>query len=92
MAKTKNTKKTPEKIELVETTAENLEKLEKEFVEAKKDAMIKPVMESIARPFDKTVEINEELNETYPFALRDLTGVQRAILCELVRIRKALEK
>ena len=81
MAKTKNTKKTPEKIELVETTAE-----------AKKDAMIKPVMESIARPFDKTVEINEELNETYPFALRDLTGVQRAILCELVRIRKALEK
>lgn len=83
MAK-KNTKKAPEKIGLVEIPAEELPN--------KKETMPEAVAESIARPFDKTVEINEELNETYPFALRDITGVQRAFLCELVRIRKALEK
>jgi len=91
MAKTK-TKKNINVTEVSKADEEAFEKAKQgSFIVYDKDTK-DAVMESIARPFDKTVEINEELNETYPFALRDLTGVQRAILCELVRIRKALEK
>jgi hypothetical protein len=34
---------------------------------------------------------NDELNKTYPWCVSALTTPQRAILCELIRIRKALE-
>lgn len=51
----------------------------------------KAVKESLERPEDVTSSINEEINNTYPWCLLSLTGPQRAILCELVRIRKALE-
>ena len=46
----------------------------------------------VSTPFDKTVEIINELKETYPLALDDVGGYRMALLCELARIRKALEK
>lgn len=49
------------------------------------------VMESIARPVDPVDEANEAINKSYPWAIASLTSPQRAILCELYRIRKALE-
>lgn len=51
----------------------------------------KAVKESLERPDPPTVTVNEELNDTYPWCLLSLTGPQRAILCELIRIRRALE-
>ena len=53
--------------------------------------MPKAVEESIARPVDPVDEANEEINKAYPWAVPSMTSPQRAILCELYRIRKALE-
>ena len=49
------------------------------------------VAESIARPVDPVDEANEVINKSYPWAVPSMTAPQRAILCELYRIRKALE-
>lgn len=49
------------------------------------------VAESIERPTDIVTEANEAINKDYPWAVPSLTSHQRAILCELYRIRKALE-
>ena len=53
--------------------------------------MPKAVEESIERPADPIQELNETINREYPWCVPSLTSPQRAILCELVRIRKALE-
>lgn len=54
-------------------------------------ALPKAVTESIARPLDPVDEANEAINKSYPWAVPSMTSTQRAILCELYRIRKALE-
>lgn len=51
----------------------------------------KAVEESLARPDPVEDTTNDELNKTYPWCVSALTTPQRAILCELIRIRKALE-
>lgn len=51
----------------------------------------KAVEESLARPDSVEDLTNEELNKLYPWCVSSLTTPQRAILCELIRIRKALE-
>lgn len=51
----------------------------------------KAVEESVARPDPVEDTTNDELNKTYPWCVSALTTPQRAILCELIRIRKALE-
>jgi hypothetical protein len=51
----------------------------------------KAVAESLARPVDPVDEANEAINTAYPWAVPSMTSPQRAILCELYRIRKALE-
>ena len=51
----------------------------------------KAVEESVARPDPVEDTTNDELNKTYPWCVSSLTTSQRAILCELIRIRKALE-
>lgn len=51
----------------------------------------KAVEESVARPDTVEDTTNDELNRTYPWCVAALTTPQRAILCELIRIRKALE-
>lgn len=51
----------------------------------------KAVEESVARPDSVEDATNDELNKTYPWCVAALTTPQRAILCELIRIRKALE-
>lgn len=51
----------------------------------------KAVEESLARPDPAEDTTNDELNKTYPWCVSALTTPQRAILCELIRIRKALE-
>lgn len=53
--------------------------------------MPQAVVESIERPADPIQELNETINMEYPWCVPALTSPQRAILCELVRIRKALE-
>lgn len=55
------------------------------------DLMPKAVKESIERPVDPVDEANEAINRDYPWAVPSMTAQQRAILCELYRIRKALE-
>ena len=51
----------------------------------------KAVAESIERPVDPVDEANEAINKEYPWAVPSMTAPQRAMLCELYRIRKALE-
>ena len=53
--------------------------------------MPKAIEESIARPDSPVDEANEAINKDYPWAVASMTSPQRAILCELYRIRKALE-
>ena len=55
------------------------------------ELMPKAVAESVARPTDIVTEANESINKDYPWAVPSMTSPQRAILCELYRIRKALE-
>jgi hypothetical protein len=55
------------------------------------DLLPKAVKESIERPVDPVDEANEAINTAYPWAVPSMTAPQRAILCELYRIRKALE-
>lgn len=50
-----------------------------------------PIAESLARPVNPVDEANEAINKDYPWAVPSMTSPQRAILCELYRIRKALE-
>lgn len=50
-----------------------------------------PVAESLARPTNIVDEANEHINADYPWAVPSMSATQRAILCELYRIRKALE-
>lgn len=65
--------------------------MQAEITEAEYQDYPKAVKESLERPDPPTVTVNEELNDTYPWCLLSLTGPQRAILCELIRIRRALE-
>ena len=51
----------------------------------------KPIVESLARPDSPVDEANDAINHDYPWAVASMTSPQRAILCELYRIRKALE-
>lgn len=51
----------------------------------------KAVKESLERPESAVDQCNEEINQNYPWCLPSITTPQRAILCELIRIRKALE-
>ena len=51
----------------------------------------KAVEESLARPDSLVDEANDAINHDYPWAVPSMTSSQRAILCELYRIRKALE-
>ena len=51
----------------------------------------KAIKESLARPESVLDTTNDELNQSYPWCVSALTTPQRAILCELIRIRKALE-
>ncbi len=51
----------------------------------------KAVAESLERPVDPVDEANEAINKSYPWAVPSMTAPQRAILCELYRIRKSLE-
>lgn len=53
--------------------------------------MPKAVAESIARPTSIVDEANEAINRDYPWAVPSMTAVNRALLVELYRIRKALE-
>lgn len=50
-----------------------------------------PIAESLARPDSPVDEANDSINHDYPWAVPSMTSPQRAILCELYRIRKALE-
>ena len=51
----------------------------------------KAVEESLARPTGIVDEANEAINRDYPWAVPSMTAVNRALLVELYRIRKALE-
>lgn len=55
------------------------------------DLLPKAVAESVARPTDIVNEANEAINRDYPWAVASMTAFNRAVLCELYRIRKALE-
>lgn len=55
------------------------------------DTLPKAVAESLARPVDPVADANEAINRDYPWAVPSMTAPQRAMLCELYRIRKALE-
>lgn len=60
--------------------------------EAEYQQMPESLVDSLMRPLNPVDEANEAINNEYPWAVPSLTGPQRAILCELYRIRKLLEK
>lgn len=60
------------------------------YIDLKKN-LPKDVEESVSRPDSVEDITNDELNKTYPWCVASLTTPQRAIICELIRIRKALE-
>jgi hypothetical protein len=54
--------------------------------------MPKAVAESIAKPDTEVDKANDYINTEYPWCVGSLTSPQRAMLCELYRIRMAIEK
>lgn len=57
-----------------------------------KAEMPKAVAESIAKPDTEVDKANDYINTEYPWCVGSLTSPQRAMLCELYRIRMAIEK
>lgn len=53
--------------------------------------MPKAVAESIAKPDTEVDKANDYINNEYPWCVGSLTSPQRAMLCELYRIRMAIE-
>ena len=53
--------------------------------------MPKAVAESIAKPDTEVDKANDYINTEYPWCVGSLTSPQRAMLCELYRIRMAIE-
>lgn len=74
------------KKQVVEETKEDYGTTEAEY------QLPEPVAESMTRTADVVDTINSEINHDYPWAVPGMTPQQRAILCELVRIRKELSK
>ena len=60
--------------------------------EAEYEALPEPIVDSLMRPEPVVDQVNREINEEYPWVVSSITTTQRAILCELVRIRHLLEK
>lgn len=70
----------------------DLTKIFEEELKAKEEAQLpKAIQESLARPTDPVTLANETIAKEYPWCLPSLTSPQRALLCELIRIRKLLE-
>lgn len=59
--------------------------------EEPKAEMPKAVAESIAKPDTDVDKANDYINNEYPWCVGSLTSPQRAMLCELYRIRMAIE-
>lgn len=53
--------------------------------------MPKAVADSIAKPDTEVDKANDYINNEYPWCVGSLTSPQRAMLCELYRIRMAIE-
>jgi hypothetical protein len=53
--------------------------------------MPEAVAESIAKPDTEVDKANDYINTEYPWCVGSLTSPQRAMLCELYRIRMAIE-
>lgn len=62
-----------------------------EMTDAEYQDFPKAVQESVMRPSSPVDMANEEINTNYPWSVPSMTGPQRALLCELIRIRKLLE-
>ena len=60
--------------------------------EETKAEMPKAVAESIAKPDTEVDNSNDYINTEYPWCVGSLTSPQRAMLCELYRIRMAIEE
>lgn len=83
MAKKQKTDKVVEKPDLTKMFEEEAKRKETELPKA--------IQESLARPTDPVTLANETISQDYPWCLPSLTSPQRALLCELIRIRKVLE-
>lgn len=73
--------------------AKDKQKLQKPVLtkEEPKAEMPKVVAESIAKPDTEVDKANDYINTEYPWCVGSLTSPQRAMLCELYRIRMAIE-
>lgn len=60
--------------------------------EAEYENMPESIVDSLMRPEPVVDQVNREINEEYPWVVSSITTTQRAILCELVRIRHLLEQ
>lgn len=60
--------------------------------EAEYQNMPESIVDSLMRPEPVVDRINREINEEYPWVVSSITTTQRAMLCELVRIRHLLEQ
>lgn len=69
----------------------DLTKMFEEEARRKEAELPKAIQESLARPTDPVTLANETISQDYPWCLPSLTSPQRALLCELIRIRKVLE-
>lgn len=56
------------------------------------EALPESIVDSLMRPEPVVDQVNREINEEYPWVVSSITTTQRAMLCELVRIRHLLEK
>lgn len=59
--------------------------------EAEYQNMPESIVDSLMRPELVVDTVNKEINDEYPWVVASITTTQRAILCELVRIRHLLE-
>lgn len=59
--------------------------------EAEYQDLPESIVDALMRPEPVVDKVNKEINDEYPWVVSSITTTQRAILCELVRIRKALE-
>lgn len=99
MAKKQKTDKVAEKPDLTKMFEEEARRKEsaKEPKEpawsmpVRESELPKAIQESLARPTDPVTLANETISQDYPWCLPSLTSPQRALLCELIRIRKVLE-
>lgn len=55
------------------------------------EALPESIVDSLMRPEPVVDKVNKEINDEYPWVVSSITTTQRAILCELVRIRHLLE-